>query len=382
MGKMSYILRDSGPHRPRLVSILQGMSEEEPDVFLLSLEGEKIFTKRLLLAMFSPSLASLFSTIPASDTTGLTVPVQTEALINTIKVLVDGKVTCEEEEDVNDVVEVGRLLGFSFDELQSFPLKKKIIIPDLCTMSQNYEENISDNENFKEYENELGNTNIGLTQKQQFDSRRTCEICEKVIKNYLSFKLHMLNEHNTDVRTEPMSCYTAFLHEERKEHLKTGDGGRLNMEQTRTKWNHMSEEDKDKYRKKALDDKIQLGAKYRTHRSNKTNYQRTCEICERVLTSHQGYKLHMREEHNTDVRTEPMSCYTAFLHDEKKEHLKTGGAGRMNMEKLRMKWKEMSEDDKHKYRKQALEDKLRLGANYRRGRAKNCKPRNGFSLSL
>ena len=52
--------------------------------------------------MFSPYLASLLSDIPANDTPGVTVPVHTDTLINTIKVIVDGKVTCDDEDDLKD----------------------------------------------------------------------------------------------------------------------------------------------------------------------------------------------------------------------------------------------------------------------------------------
>ena len=68
--------------------------------------------------------------------------------------------------------------------------------------------------------------------KREFNFRKTYE--EKIVTSYLNFKTHMLQIHNTDVRTEPMSAYAAFLHEEKKEHLKkdTGDG-KLDMEHTR-----------------------------------------------------------------------------------------------------------------------------------------------------
>ena len=69
----------------------------------------------------------------------------------------------------------------------------------------------------------------------------------------------MLNIHSTDVRTEPLNAYTAFIQEEKKD---TCDD-KLDMDQARKKWKEITDKEKEKYRQIALEDKIQFGANYR-----------------------------------------------------------------------------------------------------------------------
>ena len=135
----------------------------------------------------------------------------------------------------------------------------------------------------------------------------------------------------------------------------------------------MSEDEKEKYRRMALEDKIQLGANYRVGRkrkSGKKNVQKkeiksyNCDICEKVCKSYFVYKNHMLNIHSTDVRTEPLNAYTAFIQEEKKDTCDD----KLDMDQARKKWKEITDKEKEKYRQIALEDKIQFGANYRRGR--------------
>jgi len=272
---MSYTIQESGSHQPRLVTILREMSEEEPDVFLVTQGGEKIFTKRLLLAMFSPYLASLLSDIPANDTPGVTVPAHTDTLINTIKVIVDGKVTCDDEDDLKDIIDVGNLLGFSFTGLQQVPLRAEIEIvrkePDVSNTSDKEKETIV---NLYKHKLEIENS-INLYKPNNLD--HTCEVCNIKISSSTNFKNHMRNKHNTDVRTEPMSAYGAFLHEEKKEQMMSDPGGKLDLEQIRKKWKELCEDGKQKYRDLALEDKRRLGANYRLGRKRKPKFKTATE---------------------------------------------------------------------------------------------------------
>ena len=218
---------------------------------------------RLLLAMFSPSLASLLSDIPSNETPGVTVPADTDTLINTIKVLVDGKVTCNEEGDLNKIIEVGNVLGLSFNGLLQIPLykekeKNSIYIPNL--RDERKDTAVYINDDIKP---------LMKSVKDPLNVNYNCEVCNEKMLGRTHFKSHMRDMHGMDGRTEPMSAYSAFLHEEKKDVLAANPYGKLNIEQAIRKWKEMTENGKQKYKDLAMEDKRRLGGNYRLGRKRK-----------------------------------------------------------------------------------------------------------------
>merc|ERR1719186_2393314 len=99
----------------------------EPDLLLLSKEGESVPTQRIFLSFFSDSVRDICSTIsnPSNETLTISVPASQSALESLLGVLLNGSVLTNSKDNLLDVTEAAACLGIELKDIQIGVKKEK-----------------------------------------------------------------------------------------------------------------------------------------------------------------------------------------------------------------------------------------------------------------
>ena len=100
-------------------------SNSPPDIYLMSLEGHKIFTQRLILRFYSPWISDILDSSTEQEA-GITLPAMTATIVSLMKVLTTGLVINSVKKDLVEVAELAKMLGISFDNWQIGSKKNKV----------------------------------------------------------------------------------------------------------------------------------------------------------------------------------------------------------------------------------------------------------------
>ena len=104
-------------HQQLLHDLLDTAKKQEEDVFLVSKEGHRIFTNRLLLSLYSPFLREMFVDISKDTPIGISIPLSFQALVNLIKIITEGKAESGDQESLAEVGPAGSFVGIAMDNL-------------------------------------------------------------------------------------------------------------------------------------------------------------------------------------------------------------------------------------------------------------------------
>merc|ERR1719186_499161 len=98
-----------------LLNTIQKWCSEEPDVFLISSEGLKIYTQKILLSFYSQTLRDVLNSINNNSTPGISVPIKAENISILLKVLETGLVISRNKDAFLEVGEAASILGIAFN---------------------------------------------------------------------------------------------------------------------------------------------------------------------------------------------------------------------------------------------------------------------------
>eukprot|EP00092_Neocalanus_flemingeri_P005549 GFUD01005980.1.p1 GENE.GFUD01005980.1~~GFUD01005980.1.p1 ORF type:complete len:414 (+),score=84.52 GFUD01005980.1:60-1301(+) len=118
-------------HSTNLLTSLQTLSNDQPDLLLLTAGGACVQTHQLLLAMFSPFVNNILESFTTSETPAISLPVQESSeLINLIKLLSSGKAYTQDSGALRKVVRVADLLGISLNGLHQDLVNRGLYQPE------------------------------------------------------------------------------------------------------------------------------------------------------------------------------------------------------------------------------------------------------------
>ena len=95
-----------------------------PDMFLMSSDGDKIYTQRILIQFYSPLLSDMLEADLKEDV-GISVPATTSTLVNLMKVLTTGIAVTKLREDLDEIANIANIIGIDFENWQIGAKKKK-----------------------------------------------------------------------------------------------------------------------------------------------------------------------------------------------------------------------------------------------------------------
>ena len=100
-------------------------SNSPPDIYLMSLEGHKIFTQRIILKFYSPWISDILDS-STEEEAGISLPAVTATIVSLMKVLTTGLVINSAKKDLVEVADLAKMLGITFDNWQIGSKKNKI----------------------------------------------------------------------------------------------------------------------------------------------------------------------------------------------------------------------------------------------------------------
>jgi len=111
---------ENGDHFECISSAFQDFRNVDPDIFFITEDGIKVFTHKILLIMYSPTLKTMLKeSDDSSDVTGISVPTATATdLMNLIQVLSEGVAFATEKQSLLKIGKIAKLLGIVLKDMQ------------------------------------------------------------------------------------------------------------------------------------------------------------------------------------------------------------------------------------------------------------------------
>jgi len=109
--KLEHAVKD---HQDTLQETLLDWSKDDHDIYLVSDEGHKIFTQKILLYFYSNTLGTILDSLPPSTTTpGISVSASSSSISNLLKLLTTGQVASNNKDALVNVKEASKALGIN-----------------------------------------------------------------------------------------------------------------------------------------------------------------------------------------------------------------------------------------------------------------------------
>jgi len=93
------------------------LNSQATDLCIITEEGEKIYTQRFLLCIYSSSVAKYLSDVPCCNSTSISIPVSSLAFKNLLNILINGFVNSDAFEQLCDVAEAAKILGIELQNI-------------------------------------------------------------------------------------------------------------------------------------------------------------------------------------------------------------------------------------------------------------------------
>jgi len=105
-------------HNQLVRQVVASWGDMETDMVLLSRDGEKVVTQRLLLSFFSPQVRAICADIPTGESLTMSIPASKTSLDTLLVVLSTGTVITSSRDDLLDVTETAACLGIELKDIQ------------------------------------------------------------------------------------------------------------------------------------------------------------------------------------------------------------------------------------------------------------------------
>jgi len=101
-------------HQEALKDTLLDWSKDDHDIYIVSDEGHKIFTQKILLYFYSQTLGNIMDSLPPSTSTaGVSVSASSSSISNLLKLLTTGRATSNNKDTLVNVKEAAKALGIN-----------------------------------------------------------------------------------------------------------------------------------------------------------------------------------------------------------------------------------------------------------------------------
>ena len=119
---MSYKVEiESDEHVSVLKNALINWSKDDHDVHLVSSEGLRIFTQKILLSLHSPMIREIFS--DSSQLSSVSLPASAACISSLLRILTEGSVTTRDTTE-DELIDLGNILGIDISSLGSRTRKR------------------------------------------------------------------------------------------------------------------------------------------------------------------------------------------------------------------------------------------------------------------
>ena len=193
---------DSDIHIQLVKQTVTTWTQMEPDLVLLTMEGEKVFTNRIFLSFFSKMIRQICSDISSPELLTISVPASKSSLECLLPVLLTGTVLTSSRENLVMVAETADCLGIDLTDIQigvkneeKKNVTKKVSKKGSKKKIEN-ENKVIKKENFDSPElGDVGeeNEDTWKVQENSFGKKSyDCTLCDKSFSNKTGVKQHQV----------------------------------------------------------------------------------------------------------------------------------------------------------------------------------------------
>jgi len=230
---MVYKLEHSSDEQINTMSnIMQEWSMSQPDLFLISKEGNKIFTHRFLFGLRNTLVPKMLECYSFPDIPGISVPASSGSLLNLIEIISTGIARSNDKRYLLEVTETAKLFGIDLINCQMGLKKMKCNTRDI--VSHNNANSVSKDFSFKKSILKKSKTGlkIEVEEAKDFienvassfrnsglnDSNTSCIHCGKIFTSRSTLLRHLLV--HTD-NPKPFPCNLCEKRYNRSDRLRT-----------------------------------------------------------------------------------------------------------------------------------------------------------------
>ena len=193
-------------HFDLLKLVLESILSEEKDIVLVSEDGDIVETHKILLCMYSNTLAEI---VDKNFVQGISIPLKTESIKNLIKILTEGTAIVNNKDDLANITNSGKNLGIDLTNLEIHTVDENIhaisddekgekgnedsINPDTVTELEPEDTHLlSDIENIIKVQIEEKSSENNCEENPLTQKNYKCEKCEESFSYLKRFNDHLL----------------------------------------------------------------------------------------------------------------------------------------------------------------------------------------------
>jgi len=210
---MYRIENTASEHAGVLKHTMLAWGEKQPDIFLVSKEGVKVYTQRILLSFYSSMIREVLEE-SKDDLAGVSVPASSCSLTMMLKVLVSGSVIGNNKEDLLQIGHAAEALGIVLNDRQIGYRRKNntqvegkgISGGKISQINSSDSVPVVKTEQTEDVENKTGlSKNLNKSDiKKENPSKFACPTCGKVFGKTDKLRRHM-NVHKSE-KEKPFKC--------------------------------------------------------------------------------------------------------------------------------------------------------------------------------
>jgi len=342
--KLEHVMAD---HLGVLVGTMQKWSNSQPDVYIISEEGHKIYTQKVLVSFYSSTLSNIFTSSSDNDIPGITIPATSNSIVNLLKVLATGIAITKNKAELVEVSNTAEAMGITMGNWQIGVKNGKVSQPQPEPIRLNAklkkskgkknpnvslkEEPVDDSDHSREKTKKhfCVDCGKGFGRKDHLNRHASthgnknyeCDSCSSMFANKESLAVHMTKVHDIDLVDSDQEMSTQvkmereILDTSETSFPATGESGRENRESLDDNFDDKADGDVQD-ESSPVGDGINPGNedmnnacsqcdktfknKYRLsrHEVSHSGIKLSCEVCTSTFSRKDKLSAHMRKKHS------------------------------------------------------------------------------------
>jgi len=189
-----------------LKPILDNVLNEEPDIIIVTDDNDIVATHKLLLSMFSRSLANIISKHGNLEH-GISIPARSKTVKSLIKILTEGAVVARTKDELQEVAICGKILGMDLNKLELENKRLEINLNE-CTEQDLEAEQSFCKETLTTTE-ESSNVNfvpiVEIKEEMEDEKLLDCRVCGRIFMTTKELQSHIATGHGVEVDVQTLS---------------------------------------------------------------------------------------------------------------------------------------------------------------------------------
>jgi len=345
--KLEHVQSD---HMALMVETMHKWSNSQPDMYIISEEGHKIYTNKLLMGFYSPILGSIIRTESTQDMPAISLPASSNSIVNLLKVLSTGIAISNSKADLLAVSKAAEVISIEIENWQigvknrgglkvgmnENKVNRKTTQKSASIRTSNVPVKQEDVENFEEKKYSCPDCGKQFGRKDHLNRHALihsdvvypCDICGSSFKRKDGLKLHLGKVHDTEFTEEddPLQSSKVKVENSGDENYSGVDSERLKdtnndnykgesekqfigesddpvasyeeKEMTEENFDNLNLSTESKYKCNQCEKVFKNPKHLRRHEAVHSGVKFSCNLCESSFSRKDKLAAHMRKKHS------------------------------------------------------------------------------------